>query len=156
KKWPIVVALEGAGCVWMNTAGPFGQARGERPFAVVVPHTVSNTLETDRPHWTYDDDAWKAIERDGRDVFDRDGLLAVIDDARAFVQGGDTVSLPFFSGGGIRGWRIVLAHRELFAAVAPACANFWSGEASSAAERAALPIHAFQGERDPARDQLEP
>src|SRR5688572_2492429 len=36
KKWPVVVALEGAGCVWMNMLGPWISARGDRPYVLAT------------------------------------------------------------------------------------------------------------------------
>ncbi len=153
REWPILVAVEGAGCNFVRMNGIYG-GRDNRDFVVVTPCSLSNTnsLQEQRGNYPYPPELLAEWDR-RRMEFDEAGLLALLADVRADFRGEAKVFVTGFSGGGNLTWQMVFAHPELLAAAAPACANFAGlrGAASTAPEREALPILVVQGEDDPFR-----
>jgi len=154
-----VVAVEGAGCNWLAYLNGFVAQRGERPFLLVTPLTLSSTNKLDPAKYPYDAETLARADEKGlatRIPFDESGLLQALADVRRDFGGEERFYVTGFSGGGILAWWMALTHPEMLAAAAPACPNFAGVErVSEAPERARLPIRVFQGEKDPYLEMLE-
>jgi len=157
KKWPILVAVEGAGCNFLGMMNGHLGVRGDRPFIIVVPVTFTNTnaLEGVKAKYPYPAEVLEAADRD-RMGFDEPGLLAVLEDVRREFSGQDKFYVTGFSGGGNLSFRMTFAHPDMLVASAPACPNFgYGGKVSDAPEREALPVMVFQGDKDEYLNMLE-
>jgi poly(3-hydroxybutyrate) depolymerase len=158
KKWPILVGIDGAGCNWLGMLHSVADARKDAPFIIISPITTTNTndLAAVRGSYTYPQSVFDEIERNGRKIWDEEGLIAVVDDVRRDFSGEEKLFITGFSGGGNLTWQMVFAHPEMLAAAAPGSGNF-SGLAGGVSEhpaRETLPIKAFQGENDPYRPTM--
>lgn len=160
KKWPVLVAVEGAGCNFRGMNGGYG-GKGNTSYIVVTPCSFSNTnsLEGQEGKYPYAREVleeWNGKRMD----FDEPGLLAALDDVRADFNGEEKFYITGFSGGGNITWHFIFTHPEKLAAAAPASANF-SGlraEASQSQAKETLPIKVLQGEDDEYRkpDSISP
>ena len=136
KTWPILVAIDGAGHNFPGCFGGFCNARGNRPFIVVVPCVTSN----------------------GNDPAETKGVLAIVQEVQKSSNGQPRFFMTGFSAGGHMTWQFIFTHPELLAGAAPAAANFrFRGidAISKAPERVKLPIHAFQGDKDGIKPALD-
>lgn len=154
--WPVLVAVEGAGCGFVGAARGFAGARGGRKFLVLTPVGLSNTnaLEPGK-YQVYDPALLKAW--DGRRVeFDLAGLQSLLEVLRTRYGAEDKVAITGFSGGGNLCYSMAMQHPELVWACAPACANFQPGLAAGAkpVEGGGPPVHVLTGEKDEHRDQV--
>lgn len=158
RRWPLLIAVEGAGSGFEGCAKGFSRARAELPCLVVTPCTLSNTnaitgkLRERYLEW-YDAETLAAAERD-RFEFDRAGMLQVVAELQDEFQVASRVCVTGFSGGGNLTYQLVFRHPELLLAAAPACANFsrpdWASEQGKhSAEALALPVFVITGARDP-------
>lgn len=149
KSYPILVAVEGAGCAFFNICNGYANARGDRGLIIVAPITFSNTNGLNASKYPYPQELLDEADRTGRMKFDEPGLLAVLEDVRKEYGGEEKFFITGFSGGGNLCWRMTFGHPEMLRGSAPACANFYDpGPISSAPERESLPIKAFQGDKD--------
>jgi len=156
RKWPILVAVEGAGCNWQGMMNAYLGNRGDRPLILVVPITFSNTNALDRAKYPYPQEGLDEADRSGRMGFDEPGLLAVLDDVRREYAGAEKFFVTGFSGGGNLSFRMTFGHPEKLVASAPACPNFSNpGKVSEAPERENLPVKVFQGDKDEYLNMLE-
>lgn len=152
-EWPILVAVEGAGCNFVGAARGFAQARASRNFIVLTPCSLSNTNELDPGKYPFY--SASRLEEGGRDRirFDLDGLRALLETVRARYRGGARIGITGFSGGGNLCYAMIGLHSDELLFAAPACANFAGmgfADAKPAADPA-LPIHILTGEKDPHR-----
>lgn len=157
KKWPVYVAVEGAGC---NFLGACQGARGKANdiFIVVTPigFTNTNALTDDlRAKYPYTKEVIDKAD-EARMSFDEPGLLAILEDLKATYGAQDKACITGFSGGGILTWFMVFKHPDKLRAAVPACANFAGArEISDDAEaKKALIIHAYQGDKDEYKESM--
>ena len=130
RAWPILVTIEGSGHNFLGNCQSFIQARGDGPFIIVTPCVSSN----------------------GNDPADARAVLAIAREVQQAGHGQAKFFLTGFSAGGHVAWQIIFAHPELLAGAAPAAGNYRGrgvNTISDAPERVQVPIHAFQGDRDP-------
>ena len=66
KKWPLVIAMEGAGCGWLGCIKGFAKRRGRRPYIVVTPVTFLNTNALNIAKYQYPQSLLDAVDADGR------------------------------------------------------------------------------------------
>mgnify|MGYP001549230763 CR=1 FL=1 len=153
REWPVLIALEGAGREFTLEHSEFVRARGDRPYIVVTPLTLSNRGNYDPPY-PYPPKLWQ----NGTGDFDMGGLRRIIDDIHEEYGGRSRVYLTGFSAGGHLAWAMAFTHPELLAGVAPVDANYTGRgvrSVSTDSSRATLPIRSFQGDRDPHRPSLD-
>lgn len=157
KKWPVLVAVEGAGCNFAGAANSFHRNRKDLPYIVVVPLTFSNTNALHQKKYkSYPADLLKKHQggstKGSRLKFDSEGLIAITKEVQEKYNGEDKVYITGFSGGGNLTWFMTFVHPEKVAASAPASANFYPAyqiPPGKDAVRAKLPIQALQGRKDP-------
>ncbi|MBV9867076.1 MAG: dienelactone hydrolase family protein [Abitibacteriaceae bacterium] len=128
--WPILVTLEGSGHNFLRNCQAFMRARKAQPFIIVTPCVSSN----------------------GNDPADMQAVLAIAREVQQDEHGQPKFFVTGFSAGGHLAWQLILMHPELLAGAVPAAANFLGRGVttfSTAPERAQLPIHALQGDKDP-------
>jgi poly(3-hydroxybutyrate) depolymerase len=150
KKWPILVAVDGSDCNWDLTVKWHENARGDRPFIIVVPLTFTNTntLAKTAHKYPYPASVMAEADRD-RMRFDETGLLAVLDDVRRKFGGADKFFITGHSGGGALAMWMALRHPDQLLAAAASSPNFgYNARVSTAAARETLPLMVFQGDQD--------
>lgn len=128
--WPVLVCIDGSGHNFERNCQSFIQARKKQPFIIVTPCVASN----------------------GNDPADARAVLAIAREVQQDWHGQPKFFLTGFSAGGHLAWQLILTHPELLAGAIPAAGNFIGRgitTISDAPERAQLPIHAFQGDKDP-------
>jgi len=96
---------------------------------------------------------WDSIAKDGICNFDIDGLMNVLQDARATYHGEERIYLTGFEAGAHLVWAMTFRHPEQLTAAAPIAGNYRGrcmedGKFSGDAARFKLPIHAMQGQLD--------
>jgi poly(3-hydroxybutyrate) depolymerase len=136
KAWPVLVAIDGAGHNFPACFGSFVNARGSRPFIVVVPCVSSN----------------------GNDPAELKGVLAIVQEVQKSSHGQPKFFITGCSAGGHLTWQCIFLYPELLAGAAPAAGNFrFRGidQVSKAPERVNLPVHAFQGDKDGIKSALD-
>ena len=136
KKWPILVAIDGAGHNFPSCFNSFTNARGARPFIVVVPCVTSN----------------------GNDPAEFKAVLSIVEEVQKSSSGEPKFFMTGCSAGGHLTWQFIFMHPELLAGAAPAAGNFRSrgiDAVSKAPERVKLPIHGFQGDKDGVKVYLD-
>ncbi len=165
RRWPVLVALDGAGSQWQPTAATFAKVRDElgADFIGVVPMVTSNVGGDPRRanKYFYADSIWDRINRDGRCDFDFDGIQAVSEDVYHRYGGERKPYITGFSAGGHLAWALVFRHPEWMQAAAISSGNFrgrcvstgmTAGGASpysTSPSRVRLPVKLFDGGRDP-------
>ncbi len=157
RKWPILVAVEGAGCDWACIYNAYIKVRGDLPFIIVVPQTFSNTNELLKRNYDYPSDLVDKYNTGGfmgseRKHFDMEGLLNIIDDVVKKWQGEEKFYITGHSGGGHLVWSMVFCHPDKLNMASPCCANFLITPTVAPGfqfEKENLPVRAFQGEKDP-------
>ena len=159
-KWPILVAVDGAGSNFAGMNGSYG-GKNNSTYIVITPCSFSNTnsLAGQEGKYPYPKEVLEEWDNKRMD-FDDPGVQAAVKDAQEDWGGEDKFYLTGFSGGGNITWHFIFTHPEMLAAAAPASANFGGlrAEASKAEEREKLPIKVFQGEDDEYRkpDSISP
>jgi predicted esterase len=157
KKWPVYVAVEGAGSNFLGACNG-ARGNGNDTFIVVTPcgFTNTNTLTDDmRMKYPYTKEVIDEADQN-RMGFDEPGLLAILDDLQASYGAQERACITGFSGGGILTWFMVFTHPDKLLAAVPACANFGGvGSISDDAEaKKALIIHAYQGDKDEYKESM--
>jgi len=148
KDWPVLVAVEGAGCNFYGACTSFS-GKDNPTYIVVTPHTFSNTNEILPAKYKYAPELCEKYQRGGRLDFDDPGIQAMLADLRKNYSARERFFITGFSGGGNACWRFTLCHPEMLVASSPNCANFAAaGPETTAPERETLPVKAFQGEKD--------
>ncbi len=151
KSWPVVVAVEGAGCNFLGACRAFRGARADLPFIIVTPVSFTNTNELNPAAYPYPPSVIEANkDRSARFDFDVPGLTATLAAVTARFNGERTFYMTGFSGGGFLTYYWLLHRGDDLRAAAPACANFDPAlaQAVAAPKDLALPIHVFEGEKD--------
>jgi poly(3-hydroxybutyrate) depolymerase len=159
--WPVLVAVDGAGCNFEGIAGAYAGQRGAWPFVVVAPVTFGNTNAIDGPLReryvaTYGEATVQAALA-SRLEWDEAGLVAVLDELADELGTSPKACMTGFSGGGLLTYRMILRRPDRLAAAAPACANFHGGvgvplPAEATPEAKALQVSILTGADDPHRD----
>jgi poly(3-hydroxybutyrate) depolymerase len=158
KKWPVYVAVEGAGSNFLGACNG-ARGKGNDTFIVVTPIGFTNTNALDegmRKKYPYPKEVIDEADQN-RMKFDEPGLLAIISDLQELYNAEAKVCITGFSGGGILTWHMVFTHPDKLLAAVPACANFGGtrAEISSDAEaKKALVIHAYQGDKDQYKESM--
>lgn len=153
KQWPVLICVDGAGS---NFAGCHRNFSGKASrYIVITPISFSNTNALSAAKYScYPAELVSRLNTDhgGRTAFDVETVLGALDDLATDCNARKGwVFITGFSGGGNLTWKMVFAHPDKLAAASPACANFNTGLAnpvSDAAARKALPVKAFQGDKD--------
>jgi dienelactone hydrolase len=149
-EWPVLVAVEGAGCNFLGAVHGFMASRASRRYVVVTPCSLSNTNELKPETYPYYPPAvlsdWNARRID----FDLPGLEAILDVLVERYHAEKKVAITGFSGGGNLCYSLVMRRPQRVWAAAPACANFQPGLASDASpvEDGGPPVHLFTGAND--------
>ena len=161
--WPIAVSVDGRLSAFARNAATFHRARGDLPFILVTPVTLSNTnAVTEQQYGTYYPltliEEMKAADFQKRLEFDVAGLRTVLVSVRAEFGGADKAYITGWSGGGNLTWAMVVAYPDELAAAATAGGNFFPQLAtihgiSTSPARVSLPVRAFQGTEDKYLDQ---
>ena len=155
KKWPVVVVIESADRDFFHAATDFAQARGQRPFILITPLVVTNGGSGYRnvPSYHYSDAVWTAVQNSGPFNFDVGGITAIMHDVSKQYGGEDKYFIAGLEAAGHTIWGILFNHPEVVRGAALVCPNYlgrWVDEEhiSPAAERIALPIRNFVGNKD--------
>ncbi len=149
--FPVLVAVDGAGCDFLGCARGFAAARGARPFIVVSPMTLTNTNELlPAKYPAYPKpllDRWNGKRID----FDGPGVEAVLAEVRRRFGGEEKVFVTGFSGGGNYCYYKLLHDPAGVRGAAPCCGNFAGygvDDAPGAGPAGGPPVHLFTGEKD--------
>jgi hypothetical protein len=155
KKWPVVVVIESADRDFFQAASVFTQARGQRPFILITPLVVTNGGAGYRnvPAYHYSDAVWATIQNNGPFNFDMSGITAIMQDVVKQYGGEDKYFIAGLEAAGHTIWGILFNHPEVVRGAALVCPNYlgrWVDEEHipPAAERVALPIRNFVGNKD--------
>jgi len=154
-KYPILVAVDGAGCGFEGCGRGFAAARGSRPLIVVSPMTFTNTNTLDAAKYpAYPKETLQ--KWDGNRIeFDGPGVEGVLAEVRKRFGGEEKIFVTGFSGGGNYCYYKLLHDPEGVRGAAPACANFAGygvQGAPGAGPSGGPPVHIFTGEKDEHRD----
>lgn len=158
--WPVVMAIEAAGMEFSGLAKAFVAARGDRPYILVVPHSLTNGASRYREAegFIYTAAEWAEVDRQGRWAFDEAGLPAVLADVRRRYGGEARAFLTGWESGGHTVWGMALRHPEWWRGVAAVTTNYqgrYLDEANSEnrcdeparvsrhPDRSTLPVKAF-------------
>ncbi len=155
RSFPILVAVDGAGCGFLGCGRGFAQGRGSRPVIVVSPMTLSNTNDLAPAKYPAYPPALLE-EWNGRRIdFDGAGMEAILAEVRRKFGGEERVFVTGFSGGGNYCYWKLLHDPKGVRGAAPACANFagyGAGDSPGAGEGGGPPVHIFTGEKDEHRE----
>ena len=155
KSFPVLVAVDGAGCGFEGCARTFATTRGSRPFIVVSPMTLTNTNELLAAKYPAYPKALLDRWNGSRIDFDGPGVDAVLAEVRKRFGGEEKVFVTGFSGGGNWCYYKVLHDPGGVRGAAPCCANFAGygvDGAPGAGPSGGPPVHVFTGEKDEHRD----
>ncbi len=124
--WPVVVAVEAAGMDFPAHARAFQAALGDRPWIIVVPHTLTSgpSRYKEAEHWVYSPQDWALAAQAGRWAFDEAGLPAVLADVHARFGGEEKAWLTGWEAGGHTVWGMLLRHPEWWKGAAPVSTNY--------------------------------
>ncbi len=153
KKWPVLVAVDGAGSGFRGRANNFTKTRGSRGFIVLTPCSLSNTNALNAKKYPYYGQELLDKHNADRFPFDHDGLeklLALIEERLA---GSGKFAITGFSGGGFLCYGMTARHPDRVLFAAPACANF-AGMGFADADKVKdtqPPIRIMTGAKDPHR-----
>jgi tetratricopeptide (TPR) repeat protein len=154
-KYPVLVAVDGAGCGFLGAAKNFSGARGSRPFLVISPMTLSNTNTLDPAKYPAYPKALLERWNGDRFTFDYGGMEAILAEARRRFGAEEKVFVTGFSGGGNYCYGKLLRDPGGVRGAAPACANF-AGMGAEGAPGAGAgggpPVHILTGEKDEHRE----
>jgi hypothetical protein len=157
KTYPVLVAVDGAGCNFLGCAKSFCGGRASRPLIVLSPITLSNTNALKPETYPcYGESVLKQWD-DKRLQFDGPGIDALLGVIKRRFGGEDKVFVTGFSGGGQWAYWKLFQDPEHVRGAAPACANF-AGAGIEGAKPAGADggprVHLFTGEKDPHRDDV--
>lgn len=124
--WPVVVAVAAADMDFPALAKAYMMARGDRPYILVVPHSLTNGSSRYREADTfvYTPAEWAQVDRQGRWAFDEAGLPAVLADVRRLYGGEPRPFLTGWESAGHTIWGMTLRHPEWWRAVAAVSTNY--------------------------------
>lgn len=155
KKWPVVVVIDSAEREFFQAASVFAQARRQRPFILITPLVVTNGGSGYRnvPTYHYSDAVWTTVQNSGPFNFDMGGITAIMQDVSKQYGGEDKYFIAGLEAAGHTIWGILFNHPDVVRGAALVCPNYlgrWVDEEhiSPAAERIALPIRNFVGNKD--------
>jgi predicted esterase len=164
RRWPVIVVITGSSSNFPIIAQGYHDVRGDRPFIVITPATVSSgsKIDTDLyPHLSQDELARLAAASVREKLaYDMAGLERILAEVGEKFAGDSKAYLSGFSMGGTLAWQMALLRSDLLHMAFPVCAMY-KEEASGlipAGHRPAnpaLPIRAFQGEKDPWLDGFD-
>ena len=155
RSWPVLVAVDGAGCNFEGCARVFAGSRGSRPVIVVSPVTLSNTNELKPATYPCYPKPLLTKWNGNRFDFDGPGVDAVLAEVRKRFGGEEKVFVTGFSGGGNWCYGKLLRDPKGVRGAAPACANFsgmGADGAPGAGEGGGPPVHILTGEKDEHRE----
>ena len=155
RSWPVLVAVDGAGCGFEACGRAFAGSRGSRPFIVVSPVTLSNTNELQAASYPCYPKSLLTKWNGNRFEFDGPGVDAVLAEVRKRFGGEEKVFITGFSGGGNWCYGKLMRDPKGVRGAAPACANFsgmGSDGAPGAGEGGGPPVHILTGEKDEHRE----
>lgn len=154
RDWPVVVVITDAYREFQATARAFADARGSKPFIIVVPLVLSGGAPAQKHMTDFDYSAsdWAVAERVGNCKFDEDGMTAALADVRARYRGDPRVFFTGWEAGG----HVVLAqlfnHPDRVRGVVAATPNYLArcvqGNAKPSRVAASIPIRGFHGSDD--------
>jgi poly(3-hydroxybutyrate) depolymerase len=155
KKWPIVVVCEAAEKEFKENMLRFMKARGNMPFIIIAPITVTNGNQgrRDPAVYPYTAKTWDQIETMSDCKFDIDGLIQAVNDVKKNYRGEDKVFITGFEAGTHLVWAMIFEHPELLRAAAPVAGNYigrcvTNELFSSDLSRVNLPIIGLSGKLD--------
>lgn len=153
--WPVVVIIADARREYRAALQEFVSARGERPYVLVCPVTLTSGGDAHRIRelFSYPDSAWARASRDGDCTFDRDGLTAVLADVQRLDHGDARVFMTGLEAAGHVEWAEVLLHPERLRAVTFTTPNYIGRCVEEAALKpdpaaAKLALRVYSGDRD--------
>lgn len=158
RKWPVIVVITGSSSNFSVIAQGYHDLRGGRPFILVTPATVSSGSKIDAelyPHLSADELARLASASVREKLeYDMAGLELILAEVGEKFAGDSKVYLSGFSMGGTLAWQMALLRSDRLHMAFPVCAMFKEEAAGMMPEgyrpaNPALPIRAFQGEKDP-------
>jgi poly(3-hydroxybutyrate) depolymerase len=164
RTWPVIVVVTGSNSNFPAIAKGYQSARGEMPFIVAVPATISSGSQMNEqryPHLPQEQIAEYAASPIARKLaYDVDGVQRTIADVQRRFGGERKVYLSGFSMGGTLAWHMALNRGDDFHIVFPVCCGFVrdADEIMPPGARAPapdLPVFAFQGRQDHMRDGIE-
>jgi poly(3-hydroxybutyrate) depolymerase len=159
KQWPVLVALAGqSDNPSEETAQAYLEARGDLPFILVVPCTLTNVIHTPQATVKFQEyyPTLPLPDWPERQSWDEKGILAILDDLQAREDVQPRVYLTGFSSGGILTYHLIVRHPERLAGAVTVCGNFQdtgyrANRRTYPSETLALPIRIIVGEADPNR-----
>ncbi len=160
KSYPILVAVDGAGCGFLGCCRNFAKERAARQVVVVAPITLSNTNDLKPESYPcYPKsllDGYPKEKARERVEFDAKGVSALLDVVRKRFGGEPKCFYTGFSGGGIFTYFMLFHAPEEVRGAAPACGNFGGIglDGAPGAKDGGPPVHLFTGEKDPHRDDV--
>ena len=153
QKWPVILAIPGAERDFEETASKFVNARGHKPYIIVVPMVVTNggSRYREATSYRYDEKTWDDIKSVGEYRFDLPGITAVLADVRTRYSGERRVYVTGFEAGGHTLFALTFRHSELLSAVVPIAPNYQARGVDELVTSAVphIPIHEMHGSEDP-------
>jgi len=163
RTWPVIVVIPDAEREFRKTAALFADARGARPFVIVVPMVLGGggTAQQHKTDFDYPDSTWRVADRAGYCDFDEDGLTAVLDDVRRLYHTDSRIFLTGWEAGGHVVVPQLLRHPERLRAAAIVTPNFLGrcvvpSTRSLTDAESRIPVRVFGGDKDPAWASTSP
>jgi poly(3-hydroxybutyrate) depolymerase len=155
-EWPVLVAVEGAGCNFLDAARGFARTRGARRFLVLTPCSLSNTNALEPAKYRVYPPSLLEEWKDKRIDFDLPGLEAILDVLVERYHAEKKTAITGFSGGGFLCYALTMRDPARVWAAAPACANYQPStpEGAEPVTDGGPPVHCFTGASDENRDQV--
>lgn len=156
REWPVVVVVTDAYREFQAAAQAFADARGSRPFIIVVPLVLSGgaSAQAHMTEFDYTAADWAAAAREGNCKFDEDGMTAVLADVRERYHGAPRVFMTGWEAGGHVVLSQLFNHPERVSGIVAATPNYQArcvaGGASASGESVTIPIRGFHGSNDSA------
>jgi poly(3-hydroxybutyrate) depolymerase len=164
RTWPVVVVVTGSNSNFPVIAKGYQTARGEMPFVVVVPATVSSgskIIAERYPHLPAGELAkYAGAGLAAKLAYDADGIDRMLADVRARFGGERKVYLSGFSMGGSLAWYMAANRGDRMHVVFHVCAGIPRPTDSILPPGAEpvdpdVPIFSFQGGKDHMREGIE-
>jgi poly(3-hydroxybutyrate) depolymerase len=154
--FPLLVAVEGAGCGFLAAARNFRAARADRPWAILVPVTLSNTNALEPAHYPMYGADLLETHAARRIAFDESGLANLVQSLATRFGTRPRFAMTGFSGGGILVWWWIFQRPDTLQAAVLAGGNFGGAGAAGAGtpREGGPPILILIGEKDPHREHV--